>query len=70
MKITRQSQMDFYAWNAGILNARRDYAEHPLEFNKRIYCSTCAEVCGRGRNCVQCSQVRIARRAKAKKRAA
>lgn len=54
MNITAAHQLAWHLWNAGIDNARNDYAETPTEFNQRRYCSRCSRIPTKKNGCKTC----------------
>lgn len=60
MKITRQLQMDFYAFNAEVQRARDEYAENPTACAD--WCRDCVFPLGTTRDCDRCKAVRRSRR--------
>jgi hypothetical protein len=65
MKLTPDIEAAIAEYTAGMKAARREYRNHPIEFNKRIYCVDCCYIIGTTRGCATCTHSRSLRRRRA-----
>jgi hypothetical protein len=62
MKITPEIAQAIEEYTAGVRRARREYRDHPLEFNQRKYCPECCYLIGTTRRCATCTHALSLRR--------